>query len=107
MTKSQESLLKTSQLTAITLTKSVDKIKKAFPTLPVGFYDVFCDRLKHYQFTDDRLLKSVNYVIDNCLYPTPTIANFIIADKEISEKEKLGIMEEDMRKIRKTMLYGR
>ena len=103
MTKSQESLQKTSQLTAIVLSRSVDKIKKAFPSLPIGFYDVFCDRLKHYEFTDDRLLKSVNYVIDNCLYPTPTIANFIIADKEISSKEEADSMEKDMKILRKAM----
>jgi hypothetical protein len=59
------------------------KIKKAFPSLPEGFYEVFSNRLKENGFNDDRLRDAVNHVIDTCPYPTPTIANFISFDQKI------------------------
>jgi len=60
---------------------NVVKIKKAFPALPIGFYEVFDDRLREHGFNDDRLRDAVNHVIDTCPYPNPTIANFISFDK--------------------------
>lgn len=60
----------------------MQKLKKAFPTLPEEFYDILCERIKEHELTDKRLIKAVNYVIDNCVYPTPTIANFILYDQE-------------------------
>ena len=60
------------------------KIKNAFPNLPVEFYDVLCERLKEKGFDDERIIKTVNGVIDTCKYPTPTIAHFITYDKEYS-----------------------
>jgi len=62
---------------------NVAKIKKSFPGLPIGFYDVFSDRITENGFCDDRLNDAVNYVIDNCVYPTPTIAQFISFDRKI------------------------
>jgi hypothetical protein len=59
------------------------KIKQSFPGLPAGFYDVFSDRIKANGFTDQRLIDAVTHVIDNCIYPTPTIAQFISFDKNI------------------------
>ena len=53
------------------------KITKAFPQLPIGFYDVFTDRLIEKGFCDERLQDAVNHVIDTCIYPVPTIANFL------------------------------
>lgn len=58
-------------------------IKKSFPSLPVGFYDVFGDRVIANKFTAQRLKDAVTYVIDNCPYPTPTIANFISFDRTV------------------------
>lgn len=58
------------------------KVSQAFPTLPEPFYDLLCERIKEHGFTDERLKKSVNYVIDHCIYPTPTIAQFISFDKD-------------------------
>jgi len=75
---------KTLQLTTKVLTKNLAKIKNAFPTLPVEFYDVLCERLKEKDFDDERMTKTVNGVIDTCKYPTPTIAHFITYDKEYS-----------------------
>jgi hypothetical protein len=71
------------ELTAQCLVSSVATIKKSFPSLPIGFYDVFIDRLKANNFSDDRLIDAVAHVIDTCLYPTPTIANFISFDKRV------------------------
>jgi hypothetical protein len=59
------------------------KIKKAFPSLSIDFFDVFTDRIRENSFNDARLKDAVNFVIDNCVYPTPTIAQFISYDKKI------------------------
>ena len=61
--------------------QAVVAIKKSFPALPPGFYDVLDDRLRANNFTIQRLADAVSFVIDNCVYPTPTIANFISFDK--------------------------
>lgn len=56
-------------------------IKKAFPSLPKEFYDIFDDRIRANEFTAERLFHAVMHVIDTCIYPLPTIANFISYDK--------------------------
>ncbi len=61
---------------------NIAKLKKAFPTLPAGFYDVFSDRLIANGFCDTRLNDAVSDVIDNCIYPTPTIGTFISFDRK-------------------------
>jgi hypothetical protein len=58
-------------------------IRESFPALPKGFYDIFSDRIVANNFTDQRLRDAVTHVIDNCIYPTPTIAQFISFDKHI------------------------
>lgn len=63
--------------------KNVARIKNAFPSLPEGFYDIFSERIIDNKFNDDRLIDAINNVIDNCIYPTPTIAQFISWDKKI------------------------
>lgn len=64
----------------------MQKIKKSFPSLEAEFYDILCDRLKENEVTDNELTEAVNHVIDTCIYPTPTIAQFItyIQDKRDS-----------------------
>jgi len=62
---------------------NVKRIKKAFPALPEGFYDVLAERITDNTFTDDRLTDAVKNVIDTCIYPTPTIAQFISFDRRI------------------------
>ena len=71
------------ELTNTEIVKQSKKIKDAFPSLPGGFFNVFVDRLKENNFTDQRLKDAVSNVIDTCVYPTPTIANFISFDKLI------------------------
>lgn len=109
MSKSQNSLQTNSELkneisiykgelTKQCLIDNIVIIKKAFPSLPIGFYDVFTDRLKANGFNDDRLRDAVNYVIDTCLYPIPTIANFIRFDKGYkiyTYEEMLNLSEKD------------
>ena len=63
--------------------KAVKDIKSSFPSLPPGFYDIFSERVKANGFSDQRLKDAVSHVIDNCRYPTPTIADFISFDKRI------------------------
>ena len=61
--------------------ESIKKIRDAFPNLPPGFFNILQDRLKDNKFCDERLKDAVNYVIDNCSYPNPQIADFIRYDK--------------------------
>jgi hypothetical protein len=51
--------------------------------LPADFFDILLERVKENGFCDDRLKDAVSHVIDNCPYPTPSIANFISFDKTI------------------------
>lgn len=71
----------TGSLTAKCVVQNTAQIRKAFPALPIEFFDVFTDRIKANGFCDDRLNDSVNYVIDTCIYPTPTIAQFVSFDR--------------------------
>ena len=71
------------ELTKICLGESIMKLKQTFPSLPNDFYDVFSDRITDNKFNNDRLKASINHVIDNCVYPVPTIAQFISFDKHI------------------------
>lgn len=70
-------------LTTPVVIKNIAKIKKSFPSLPIGFYEVFAERLKANGFCNDRLNDAVNHVIENCVYPTPTIAQFLTWDRRI------------------------
>lgn len=58
-------------------------IKDAFPDLPSDFYSILIDRIREKGFSDLRFKKAVEYVIDHCEYPRPTIANFVSYDKTI------------------------
>jgi len=71
------------ELTTQGIIEQVKKLKKAFPALPAGFYDVLTDRIKELKISDARLTDAVNHVIDTCMYPTPTIANIISWDVKI------------------------
>jgi len=66
-----------------TVARCVAKVKAAFPALTKDFFTVFIDRLKDKGFSDERLNEAVNNVIDNCQYPTPTLANFLSFDKRV------------------------
>ncbi|MDD5013700.1 MAG: hypothetical protein PHW73_01185 [Atribacterota bacterium] len=70
-------------MTTETVIEQGKRIKAAFPSLPKFFYDILWDRLKAHNFNDDRLISAVDYLIDNCIYPVPTIANLITFDKRV------------------------
>lgn len=57
------------------------KIKSAFPGLPIEFHSILSDRIIEKDFCDEQLMDAVNHVIDNCIYPTPTIAQFVSFNK--------------------------
>jgi hypothetical protein len=75
--------LYTGQLTTQGRIDAIVKIKQAYPELPIGFFDVFDERIGANGFSDERLADAVNWVIDNVPYPKPTIASFISFDKKI------------------------
>lgn len=59
------------------------RLRKAFPQLPAGFFEILLDRVEGTGFTDKRLTDAVNNLIDNFNYPNPTIANIIGFDKRV------------------------
>lgn len=63
--------------------ENIAKIKASFPQLPIQFYSILTDRIKEKGFTNQQLIDAVNNVIDNCVYPVPTIANFLNHDKKV------------------------
>lgn len=63
--------------------QSCEKLSYAFPQLEKGFYAIFIDRIKDKKMTCKQLKDAVNHVIDTCVYPTPTIANFTNFDKKM------------------------
>mgnify|MGYP006286468695 CR=1 FL=1 len=71
------------ELTQENVVGNVKKIMVAFPQLEKGFYDIFYQRIHENEFSDEKLTAAVNHVIDNCVYPTPTIANFLSYDKRV------------------------
>lgn len=68
------------ELTQRAVVECIAIVKKAFPTLPLGFYDVLIDRIQEQGFNDARLRDAIMHVVDTCIYPTPTIASFISFD---------------------------
>ena len=99
MPTSRESLVKTFQnnfskneseisiykgaLTLQSIVRCSVKVKKAFPDLPTEFFEIFQEMLKSEGFTDERLMDSVDNVIKTCVYPKPTIAQFLSWDMKI------------------------
>jgi len=71
------------ELTPQGLIKAVKRVKQSFPSLHDGFHEIFAERIKEKGFTDRQLIDAVNHVIDNCEYPTPTIAKFLSFDSRI------------------------
>lgn len=61
----------------------VKSIKLAFPELTPGFYEILIKRIRANGFSNKRFERSVQHVIDNCLYPRPTIAEFLKYDRSV------------------------
>ena len=71
------------ELTTEGWTKAAKIISDSFPDLDKGFYDQFNRLILKEDFGDNRLLDAVDYVVKNCIYPRPTIANFLSYDNRI------------------------
>jgi hypothetical protein len=71
------------ELTPRCLVECSAKVQKAFPALTPGFFEVFSEAVRNNGFSNDRLKDAVSHVIENCVYPAPTIAQFISWDKRI------------------------
>ena len=61
----------------------IAEIKKAFPRLSLGWYDVLEQMLDDEGFSDQRLIDATKILIKTCQYPEPTIANIIGYDRMI------------------------
>lgn len=64
-----------------TVASEAAKLKKAFPALSGDFFGILYERLEANGFCDKRLIDAINHVIDNCPYPTPTIAQILSFDQ--------------------------
>jgi hypothetical protein len=82
------------ELTQIHTLRQIIRAKMSFPNLPDQFFDVLRERIEANKFTDPRLADAVSHVIDNCHYPTPTVADFISFDKKV----KLNSYEDMLKK---------
>ena len=69
------------ELTIQCIISNVARVRKAFPALPTDYFDVLTDMIREYGFSDSRFNDAVKNVIATCVYPTPTIANFISWDR--------------------------
>lgn len=58
-------------------------LKRAFPKLPDGWYDVLEKLLDTEKFTDKRLIDATQNLIKTCVYPEPTIANILGYDTKM------------------------
>lgn len=83
------------ELTDLGIENGINRIKSAFPSLPTSFYGILIDRIAANNFGDKRLLDSINHVIETCIYPNPTIANFLNFEK----KKKLYTYQEVLKFI--------
>jgi hypothetical protein len=83
-------------LKASVFTESIALLKKAFPKLTKGWYEILRDRAKDKGFTNERFKAAVLNCIDTCKYPEPTVAMILDYDQriemltwyEVAEKEK-------------------
>lgn len=77
------------------------KVLAAFRELDTNFINLLTEAAIRNNFTNERFTDAVNHVIDNCIYPKPSIANFINYDKKYklyrhSEVVELGINFDDL-----------
>ena len=73
----------TGDLSTKTIIKTNKIISDCFPDLEQGFYNQFNRLIKNDGFSDQRLIDAVDHVIKTCIYPRPTIAQFLSYDHRI------------------------
>jgi len=71
------------ELTLVGIKTNCAKILAAFSGVEQSFTILLTESLKRNKFTDERLTDAVNFVIDNCKYPKPSISDFIQFDKKV------------------------
>lgn len=84
-TDSNEISVYKGELTKGCVIKQIEKLKKAFPKASPGYFEVLKDRFVENHFCDERVIDSVNYVIDTYegWDKLPNIANFIGYDRKV------------------------
>ena len=65
------------------LADCIIQLKKAFPKIGQGFYDVLEEMLDAEGFTDERLIDATSALIKTCEFPEPTIARIIGFDRTV------------------------
>ena len=80
------------ETTKIEVLKQIENIKKAFPQLQNSFYKMFMERISAKGKGDKWLIDAVNHVIDTCIYPMPTIAQFLSYDVKIQLYDWGGVV---------------
>lgn len=77
------SVYQSGKVTPEVLADGIIMLKKAFPKLPLGWYDVLDTMLDEEKFNNIKFKHAVNNLIKTCPYPEPTIANIIGFDKKV------------------------
>ena len=98
--KKEISLYGKGKVTSRVLADCVIRIKKSFPKLPDGWYEMLNEMIDLEGFTDQRLADATLNLIKTCPYPEPTIANILSFDKiqKLYTYEQLQWMSKDMSK---------
>ena len=81
--RNELSIYELGKVTPETLTLCISEIKKAFPKLSLGWYDVLEKILDEEGFSDQKLIDATKMLIKSCQYPEPTIANIIGYDRTV------------------------
>lgn len=87
----------------------VIRLKKSFPKLPQGWYEILSEMIDSEGFTDQRLIDATTNLIRTCPYPEPTIANILSFDKtkKLYTYEQLQWMSKDMSKETAKNFWGK
>jgi len=86
------------------------KILVAFSGVDQSFTILLTESLKRNKFTDERLTDAVNFVIDNCKYPKPSISDFIQFDKKVklyTHNEVINILYSDFENYKAVEIEGK
>ena len=77
------SLYKNDKVTPEVLAQCFITLKKAFPKLTKGWYDILEEMLIDESFSNERLIDATKNLVRTCQYPEPTIANMLSFNKEV------------------------
>jgi len=97
-------------LTLMGIKMNCAKILVAFSGVDQSFTILLTESLKRNKFTDERLTDAVNFVIDNCKYPKPSISDFIQFDKKVklyTHNEVINILYSDFENYKAVEIEGK